>query len=280
MGAAATIANSWSGPPADLTKLPIGTTHVSITAPGVGTLYVCDAGLANGKGAFAVGPWIDEAAGTWDETAKVAVQGSVSWPTAAYSERVKDGVRTISSSGLPVGSVTGTFPIAASDPAYSFDRNPNSIKESAITVSLPVSPAAAATPGCLSKGTIGLLKNGVALFAPVDEKNRDAVAYETQDNCDGHPQESGTYHYHDVPSCITNAAPGSSTVVGYAFDGFPIVLERDATGTLPTNADLDECHGRTSPIDVDGATVTMYHYSVTSEFPYVVGCLRGAPAVN
>jgi hypothetical protein len=38
------------------------------------------------------------------------------------------------------------------------------------------------------------------------------------------------------------------------------VVERDAAGDLPTNADLDECHGRTSPILLDGEVVTMYHY--------------------
>ena len=66
--------------------------------------------------------------------------------------------------------------IADDDPAYAYDRNPNSIAESAINVTLPVSPTVAATATCLPKGTIGVLKNGVALFAPVDAGNRDAVA--------------------------------------------------------------------------------------------------------
>jgi hypothetical protein len=106
----------------------------------------------------------------------------------------------------------------------------------------------AATPVCLSKDSVGVLKNGVALFAPVDERNRDAVAYETQDKCDGHPQRSSTYNHNSIPSCILKAASGPSTVVGYALDGFPIVVERDRAGDLPTNADLDECHGRVAPI--------------------------------
>lgn len=275
-GAGDAIVNSWSGPPSDLTALPIGTSHVSTSEHAVGTLFVCDAGNPNGGGAFKAGPWLDETAGTWDATKKVSVQGSVAWPMAAYSETVDGDRRTITSSGLPVGEVTGTFPIAADDPAYAYDRNPNSIAESDISISLPLSPVAAATPSCLGKGSIGVLRNGVALFAPVDELNRDAVAYETQDACDGHPQQSSTYHYHDVPSCIRDAATGSSTVVGFADDGFPIVVERDEAGNLPTNADLDECHGRTSAITLDGVVTERYHYSVTSEFPYVVGCLHGA----
>jgi len=274
-GAGTGIVNQWTGSPADRTRLPIGTAHVSTTTPAVGNLFACDAGQANDPGAFAVGPWIDEAAGTWDATQKVAVAGQVSWPMAQYHESVTGATRTITGNGLPVGNVTGTFPIAATDPAYSYDRNPNSIGESAVSKTLPVTPTAASAPSCLPKGAIGVLENGVVLYAPIDERNRDAVAYETQDQCDGHPQQSSTYHYHDIPSCIRDATTGTSTVVGFAYDGYPIVVERDAAGHLPTNTDLDQCHGRTSPITLDGTTTTMYHYSATYEFPYTVGCFHG-----
>ena len=271
------IVNEWVGPAADLTELPLGTDFVSTSGAARGALFVCDAGNPNGGGAFAVGPWIDEAAGTWDATQKVVVQGEVAWPMATYAEVIEGSQRSISSNGLPVGMVSGVFPIAADDPAYQYDRNPNSIAETNISMALPVAPAVAATPTCLPKGTIGVAKNGVALFAPVDVLNRDAVAYETQDVCDGHPERGSTYHYHDVPSCLRNATSGASTVVGYASDGFPIVVERNAAGEFPTNADLDECHGRLSPITLDGAVVEMYHYSVTAEFPYFIGCYRGIP---
>jgi hypothetical protein len=121
------------------------------------------------------------------------------------------------------------------------------------------------------------MRNGVLVFAPLDERNRDAVAYETQDECDGLPQQTGVYHYHDVPSCVIEASQGPSTVVGFATDGFPIVVERDASGALPTNADLDVCHGRTSNVVLDGALVETYHYSATREFPYFIGCFHGTP---
>jgi hypothetical protein len=271
------IVNTWVGPPADTTALPIGTTKVSLTGPSVGGLYACDGGNPRGGGAQAAGPWLDEAAGTWDLSKKLAVQGEVAWPMATYSETVDSGTRNISSNGLPVGEVTGTFPIAADDPAYAYDRNPNRIAASDLTMALPASPTVASQPSCLGKGVIGVLKNGVSLFAPLDELNRDAVAYETQDSCDGHPQQASVYHYHDVPSCIRDAASGPSTVVGFAYDGFPIVLERDASGNLPTNADLDQCHGRTSLIELDGQLVETYHYSATNEFPYFIGCFAGAP---
>ena len=270
------IVNTWVGHSVDITALPLGTAYVSTSEAAVGGLFVCDAGNPNGGGAFRAGPWIDEAAGTWDLTEKVSVDGSVDWPMAQYSETVEGDQRVIASNGLPVGSVTGVFPVAADDPAYQYDRNPNTIGETDLSVSLPVSPVVADAPTCLSKGAVGVLRNGVALFAPVDELNRDAVAYETQDQCDGHPQQTGEYHYHDIPSCVREASRGASTVVGFAFDGFPIVVERNADGDMPTNADLDECHGRTSPILLDGEVVTIYHYSATYEFPYFIGCLRGS----
>jgi hypothetical protein len=61
-------------------------------------------------------------------------------------------------------------------------------------------------------------------------------------------------------------------------DGFPIVVERDSSDALPTNADLDECHGRTSPVLIAGEVVTTYHYSATLEFPYTIGCYKGTAA--
>lgn len=270
--------NVWVGPAVDLTRLPLGDSHVSTVGPEVGGLYACTAGNPNGGGAFRAGPWIDEASGTWDKTAKLSVQGSVEWPMAKYSETVAGGVRSILSNGLPVGHVTGVFPIAASDPAFAYDRNPNRISEQDVAYELPVAPEPAATPGCLPGGAVAIMRNGVVAFAPLDEKNADAVAYETQDECDGHPQQVGEYHYHDVPSCIIEASVGPSTVVGFAIDGYPIVVERDANGELPTNADLDECHGRTSEVLLDGEVVEIYHYSATHEFPYFIGCFHGIGA--
>jgi hypothetical protein len=58
------------------------------------------------------------------------------------------------------------------------------------------------------------------------------------------------------------------------------VVERDAAGALPTNADLDQCHGRTSPIVLDGEVVETYRHSATLEFPYFIGCITGTPAMR
>lgn len=41
---------------------------------------------------------------------------------------------------------------------------------------------------------------------------------------------------------------------------------------------LDECHGLTSIVDIDGESVQTYHYVMTQDFPYSVSCFRATPA--
>jgi hypothetical protein len=128
-------------------------------------------------------------------------------------------------------------------------------------------------------GAIGVLTDGVALFNALDAQGRDAAAHEILDHCDGHPERTGQYHHHQIPSCLLAQARSGSTLVGYAFDGFGIFVERHADGSLLTDAELDACHGRTAPVSWDGATVELYHYVATAEYPYTVGCYRGTPVM-
>ena len=81
-GAGGGIVNEWAGPPVDTTRLPIGTSKVSLKGPAIGGLFACDAGNPRGGGAFRAGPCIDESAGTWNLDEKVAVQGQSlgRWP--------------------------------------------------------------------------------------------------------------------------------------------------------------------------------------------------------
>jgi hypothetical protein len=260
----------------DRSALPLGDGHVA-TAPAVGSVTSCRTTFGRGGGAFADGPWIHGS--TWDLDAKAHVQGDVAWPAASYGVVVRGDERVITTNGLPSGHGTGTFPVASSDPAYAYDRNPNRISATSVTLTVPASPTVAAQPSCLDLGAIGVLTDGVVLFNALDAEGRDAAAHEVLDGCDGHPERSGQYHHHTVPSCVLSSATGTSTLVGYAADGFGIFVERQATGgALLTNADLDECHGRTSEIEWDGARRSMYHYVATLEYPYTVGCYRGTPA--
>jgi hypothetical protein len=170
---------------------------------------------------------------------------------------------------------TGTFPIARDDPAYQFDRNPNRIMQQNIRIELPANPGLAVQPQC-APGVVGILLSGVALFNALDAPGRDAVAHETQDRCQGHPQERGVYHYHSLSSCLRDkpGPDGNSKLVGYALDGFGIYGSYE-DGRQLTSADLDAYHGRTSIIEWDGRKAAMHQYVATPDFPYTVGCLRG-----
>ena len=44
-----------------------------------------------------------------------------------------------------------------------------------------------------------------------------------------------------------------------------------------TNASLDGCHGRKSVVPWHGKSQAVYHYDMTFEFPYTVGCFRATP---
>ncbi len=256
------------------TALPLGDGHVS-TSPKTGYVDSCMTQFGGG-GAFVVGPWIHGA--TWDSTAKLAVQGAVSWPRATYSAQIEGAQRLITTEDAPVGFTTGVFPIRPSDPAFAYDRNPNTIIMRSLRIALPANPNLAAQPTCLNMGAIGVLSDGVLLFNALDGEGRDAVAHEVLDQCGGHPERTGEYHHHDAPPCLLAKAKGASTLVGYALDGFGIYVERDANGNLLTNADLDTCHGRTSVVTWDGKQISMYHYVATAEYPYTLGCFMGAPA--
>ena len=275
-GAGTAITNTWTASTLKASALPLGDDSSSTTDPGVGVLYTCQEGNPNAGGAIADVPWIDYSTKTWDSTDKLTVTGENTWPSAVYTEDVQGSDRVITTNGEPVATVTGDFPITDEDPAFDYDRNPGSIMEDLRTYTLPAAPSVNDQPNCLGFDAVAILKNGVLMFSGVDGRGDDAVAHEVQDVCGGHPAMT-TYHYHSIPPCLLDKATGASTVVGYAIDGFPIVVERYAAGNLPTNADLDECHGRTSPILLDGELVTSYHYSATQEFPYTIGCFRGTP---
>jgi YHYH protein len=267
-------------------SLPVGDGRVATSGPQRGYVYSCGGaggpagGPPGGGGAQAEGPWIH--GGTFDLNAKATVNGSVHWPNAKLSEKTGAKRRTFAGNGLPRGDTTGEFPIKPSDDAYRYDRNPNSIRSQSVRYSLPTNPKAASKPSCLPMGQIGIAKNGVAIFDALDAGDRDAVAHEVQDSCGGHPQQSGVYHYHDIPSCLTRGESKhrASGLVGYALDGYPIFGPRGHGGKLLTDEDLDACHGQLSSVVYEGRRQRIYHYSATLEYPYTLGCFHGTPVAS
>lgn len=261
-----------SAPAASSTRLPLGDGHLSTTTPQVGWVFSC-VKPQGGGGAFKDGPWIDTATGTWDPAAKVHVQGNVTW-TSDLSITEVGATRSITTNDLP-DHPTGVFPISSSDPAFGFDRNPNSIKEQSVAWKLPMTPQKADTPTCVNMGAVGIMTSGVVLFNALDGEGRDAAAHETLDACDGHPERTGEYHYHNLSTCLPAAASTTPVVVGWAADGFPIVAGRRA-GAVVTNADLDVCHGTTATVPIDGKDTSTYVYWMTAEYPYSIGCYMGS----
>jgi hypothetical protein len=255
----------------DLTRLPIGDGRVSISAV-AGSVWSCQTSFQM-RGAFHDGEWFNYADGTYDFTKKPTVDGSVSWPSA-LTIAVEGEQRVVRGNGLPKHA-TGEYPIARTDDAFAYDRNPNRIAAQNLTLRLPATPVLAAEPSCTGMGAIGVLTTGSVFFNALDAAGKDGVAHEIQDGCQGHPEMRGTYHYHNLTSCIADAGDGHSALLGYAFDGFGFFGTRGEDGRQLTNASLDECHGHTHSIDWDSKPVVMYHYHATAEYPYTLGCFRG-----
>jgi hypothetical protein len=260
----------------DPTRLPVGDGKIS-SSPKRGSVYRCGSAPGGGPGggppgASRQGPWFN-GDGTWDLTKKASVDGAKTWANAIFSVQVSGTSRVLRGNGLPTRGTTGTFPVATTDDAYQYDRNPNAIRAQTVRASIPARPAKAASPECLTGGPIGYLTNGVAIFDALDAGGRDALAWEVQDTCDGHPQMSGMYHYHAISRCLTTFKAGSSHSgrMGWALDGFAIYGPRGSGGKLLTNGALDACHGHTHRIRGRRA----YHYHATLEFPYTLACFRG-----
>lgn len=249
--------------------LPVGDNQYTSSGAEKGKVYLCNAQFApsNQAGAQTRGPWFINST-QWDINKKYSVLGEVDWEQK-ISNKIEGNKRLIVTNNLP-DHTTGTFPVASSDPAYQYDRNPNTIKTQSLTYNLASNPSYGA-PRCMG-GEVGVMLTGVSLFSAFDAGGRDAGAWEIQDACEGHPQVSGLYHYHTLSSCIKDVS--ISTVIGFALDGFPITGPKVSEGNFLTTSDLDECHGITSEINLDNKKVTSYHYVMTQDFPYSVSCFR------
>lgn len=256
----------------DLTALPLGTGR-SATTPSAGELVRCG-GTPSGGPPVRIPPWVDQTRSTWDMTAKLASGGSVTWTSTGKATRSGDHL-VVSGNGLPHRS--GTFPVPSTDPTYAYNPNPGSVFEHTVSLSLPDDPSAAAEASC-ETGEVGIAIDGIVILDGFDAGGNDAVAVEVQDSCHGHPNNNAGYHYHGLSPCLLDAASRRSTsLVGWALDGYGIYVEYDGAGRLLTNSALDGCHGRTSVVPWHGAMQRIYHYDMTYEFPYTVGCYRGTP---
>jgi hypothetical protein len=256
--------------------LPLGDGRYAKT-PQKGYLYPCHPEIFYAiahTGARGGGEWIHGT--TWDITQKPFVHGSVDWPNAKSAISKNGESRLFKGNDLPIGAQTGVFPVQRDDPAYKWDPNPNPLQPQSISLSTPADPTVASQPSCIEL-PIGIGLDGVVFFSALDSHGRDEPAYEMQDQCGGMSAPNGMYHRYTPSDCIPHIHE-KNALVGYVLDGFGIFSPYDENGTELTTNDLDECHGRLSPIIWDGREVTMYHYVLTRDFPYSIACFRAAPA--
>lgn len=173
---------------------------------------------------------------------------------------VTDNLLIIRSNGIPDHD-TGPFP----NP-----RNPNTIREQQYVFKIPRQPKWSDHVTMTPMGPIGVAINGIPFYNPYNAEGQDAAKNEVFDECCGHPDPMGRYHYHVYPRCIHTSfkdEPGQhSPLIGYAFDGYAIYGPNGEGGKPPT--DLDQCNGHSDP-------VRGYHYHVTNKFPYVIGGYHG-----
>ncbi|MBP8274064.1 MAG: YHYH protein [Acidobacteria bacterium] len=149
--------------------------------------------------------------------------------------------------------------------------NPNRIVSQTLTLRVPANPAVASSASDTPMGPIGMAVNGVPLFNQY-AAGRSPLTSEiaTFDRYNGHPQQTGQYHYHLEPAWLT-AGNGPSSLIGVLLDGFPVYGPKETSGAAPTG--LDSCNGHThATADVPAG---LYHYHVTTVSPYISGCYKG-----
>jgi YHYH protein len=168
----------------------------------------------------------------------------------------------------PYFSKTDTRYEAYNGTNANFAINPNTIAEQSLTFKIPLNPKEASTKTATSLGPMGISLNGVPLFNQYAGPNQPLTSeINSFDQYNGHPQQTGQYHYHVEPLYIT-ATSTKSSLIGFLLDGFPVYGPTENGKTL-SSADLDTYHGHTAATEDYPAGI--YHYHITADSPYING---------
>jgi len=264
------LCSNSSGP--DCRELPLGDDYLVTDAPARGYLYSCNAPNPSAPGARERKiTWINYSDKTWNFLEKLWLPAGTFNPgIGAYSENVVGIERRIDVNNLPLDEKIGDWPMTQYPMLTEIDGNLGVPFAKDSSFSYIADPSVAHFPTCVSLGTIGVTKNGVVLYNAADGRGEDALAREILDVFGGHPAINH-YHYHYIPVRLDSETldGGHSGIVGYISDGFPIYGYRGDGGREMSNEELDECHGH------DHGSLG-YHYHATIEYPYTVGCYKGA----
>ena len=121
----------------------------------------------------------------------------------------------------------------------------------------------------LLKGALAIAVNGIPIFNALNNRGEDAYKIGELDNWGGHCGKADDYHYHAAPlhlSTINGLQP-----IAFALDGFAVYGAKEPDGNT-MNA-LDTCHGHMG-------TNGVYDYHGTTDYPYVVGAMRGKVSLD
>lgn len=185
---------------------------------------------------------------------------------------VDNGFVVLKSNGVP-NHPSAYFP--RTDSRYEADLNPGfraapngQIRPFNLEFRIPLNPRKADNAAPTRLGPMGIALDGVALYNQYNGNDQpltnEIVSF---DQCNGHPDPMGMYHYHVEPVCLTKIF-GRDALIGFLLDGFPVYGPVE-NGKVVTNRDLDALHGHShATADYPNG---IYHYHVTSDAPYING---------
>ena len=147
----------------------------------------------------------------------------------------------------------------------SFQLNPNSIRAQTLTFRMPITPTKLGTPSPTPLGPIGVAINGVPIFNQYAGPNQPLTGeINSFDQYNGHPQQTGQYHYHVEPTWLTRTS--REALVGVLLDGYPVYGPME-NGVFVSSSALDAAHGHTAVTREFPQGI--YHYHTTGDAPYI-----------
>ncbi len=134
--------------------------------------------------------------------------------------------------------------------------------------SIPLQPVYATTPMSTKtnfmKGAVAIAVNGIPIFNALNNRGEDSYLIGELDQWGGHCGKGDDYHYHAAPLSLSTTS--GLKPIAFALDGFAVYGTKEPDGTNMQT--LDTCHGH---IYNNG----VYHYHGTTNYPYVVGAMKG-----
>lgn len=134
--------------------------------------------------------------------------------------------------------------------------------------SIPLQPVYASVPLStktnLMKGAVAIAVNGIPIFNALNNRGEDSYMIGELDNWGGHCGRADDYHYHAAPMHL--AGSNNSLPIAFGLDGFAVYGLKEPDGSVM--AALDTCHGH-------ALTNGVYHYHGTTNYPYVIGAMKG-----